>query len=274
MYDYKNYLNNLQNIAVAKVDAKKRCVLLYRDKILVFKKFGYNVALEMFIRLQDIQKYSYISTPGDKDSLKLWLIQRPNINKRTLTIPLKNASSIFDVNNFVDRLDSMLEETHPQANPVYSEWPNQDEECLDYDLDQLTPGRCFNSELEKELHDILWGEHSWIEYLETELLKDSPLRTDSEFVNCGGKIQKVLAVGIGYYKLGKEENYKAALECFKLAAESGDLQAALYLGECYLYGRGTECNPQYAMHWLCKAADMYESAYDLINECCKKMYGG
>lgn len=273
--NYQNYLKKLQNIAIAKVDTKKRRILLYDKKILVFKKYGYNVVLEMFIRIRDIQKFSYVSTTDNNNSLEIKLAKRPNISKRNLIIPFKYPSSAFAVNNFVSRLNEILKEMNPQHNPCYIEWEPEDPlYCYEEDEDLNTVAYKFpDAQLEEELKTILQGQQSWISYIEEHLPPDSPLREDSKFVNCDGDIQTVMDTGVKYYDFGTDKDYKAAFECFRLAAGSGDIYAALYLGTCYLYGRGTAKNLDYAMHWLCIAAKQYKAAYPLIHESCQQMYG-
>lgn len=290
MFDYKTYLSKLEKRVIAKVDTKKRRILLYDNVILVFKKFGYSVVLEMFIRIRDIQKYSYISSTDNNNSLEIKLVQRPNITKRSLIIPFKYPSSAFAVNNFICRLNEILEEMNPKNKPVYLDWedddplysyedddplyPYDDDSPYPYDDDNYEPNS-YNfpdQELEDELKKILQDKEGWIDYIE-QLPADSPLRTNNTFIYCNGDVRTVLNTGIEYYNLGSDNYYAAAFECFRLVASTGNIRAALYLGKSFLYGHGTDKNLEYALHWLCIAANQYNSAYPLIHECCQQLYG-
>jgi len=65
--------------------------------------------------------------------------------------------------------------------------------------------------------------------------------------------------------LYRKENYRAAVEYYRLAASMGNLQAVSNLGYCYLYGRDIERNLSFAIAYLKNAANRknVDAAYKL-----------
>jgi hypothetical protein len=57
------------------------------------------------------------------------------------------------------------------------------------------------------------------------------------------------------------------LDIFKKQAENGEIQAQYFLGECYLYGYGTEVDVAQSVHWFEMAAeqDNVEAQWQLAN---------
>ena len=58
--------------------------------------------------------------------------------------------------------------------------------------------------------------------------------------------------GINYYK---QEDYRKALPLLEKAAETGSVEAALYLGDMYQYGKGVEQDFEISFKWYLKAAE-------------------
>ena len=63
---------------------------------------------------------------------------------------------------------------------------------------------------------------------------------------------EILDKGFDYYHNG---NYSAAVDCFRIAAEQGDVRAQYWLGGCYYFGVGVEQNYTEAVIWYRKAAE-------------------
>ena len=67
-----------------------------------------------------------------------------------------------------------------------------------------------------------------------------------------GSLAGELEKGFAAYQ---REDYKAAFEHFKTAAEWGDVDAQYELGYCYYWGEGVEENKAAAVEWYRKAAE-------------------
>jgi|GEM_PF-3152245 len=59
--------------------------------------------------------------------------------------------------------------------------------------------------------------------------------------------------GVTFYE---QKKYEEAFDCFRQAAEMGNVQAMINLSVTYNHGQGTEKNPTAAYEWMKKAADM------------------
>ena len=107
----------------------------------------------------------------------------------------------------------------------------------------------------------------WI-FTKTKSGKPSPYQGKQRAMH-NDKARKDMETGLAYYQGSTvQQDYHAALDCFKKAFDEGDFKAGRYIGLCYEKGYGVQKDDKKAAQWYEKAAERNDiTAAYYLGEC-------